>query len=47
MREQLKRQFVLVYDVLGEDTLRHWYEEERYAAEMTPRQGLITSTERA
>jgi hypothetical protein len=32
VRGQLERQFGLVYDVLGEDTLRRWYEEERYAA---------------
>jgi hypothetical protein len=32
VREQLERQFGLVYDVLGEDTLKRWYEEERYAA---------------
>lgn len=31
VREQLERQFGLVYDVLGEDTLRTWYEEDRYA----------------
>jgi len=36
VREQLERQFGLVYDVLGEDTLKRWYEEERYAA-ATPR----------
>jgi len=32
VREQLGRQFGLVYDVLGEDALKRWYEEERYAA---------------
>ena len=32
VREQLERQFGLVYDVLGEATLKRWYEEERYAA---------------
>src|SRR5262249_2354038 len=32
VREQLERQFGLVYDVLGENTLKRWYEEERYAA---------------
>jgi hypothetical protein len=36
VREQLERQFGLAYDVLGEDTLKRWYEEERYAA-ATPR----------
>ncbi len=28
----LERQFRLVYDVLGEETLRAWYDQERYAA---------------
>jgi hypothetical protein len=32
VREQFERQFGVVYDVLGEDTLKRWYEEERYAA---------------
>jgi hypothetical protein len=32
VREQLERQFGLIYDVLGADTLKRWYEEERYAA---------------
>ena len=31
-RPLLERQFGLVYDVLGEATLRDWYEECRYAA---------------
>jgi hypothetical protein len=31
-RTLLERQFGLVYDVLGEDTLKNWYEESRYAA---------------
>jgi hypothetical protein len=33
VREQLERQYGLVYDVLGEQTLLVWYEECRYAAE--------------
>ena len=32
MREQLERQYALVYDVLGEQTLLVWYDECRYAA---------------
>jgi hypothetical protein len=32
VREQLEQQYGLVYDVLGEDTLRRWYDEDRYAA---------------
>jgi hypothetical protein len=32
LRAQLEGQFDLVYDVLGEETLKRWYEEERYAA---------------
>jgi hypothetical protein len=31
-RAQLERQFGLVYDVLGEETLTAWYDECRYAA---------------
>jgi hypothetical protein len=29
---RLERQFSYVYDVLGEETLRTWYDECRYAA---------------
>jgi hypothetical protein len=32
VRGQLERQFALVYDVLGEQTLLVWYDECRYAA---------------
>jgi hypothetical protein len=32
VREQLERQYALVYDVLGEPTLLAWYDECRYAA---------------
>jgi len=39
VREQLERHFGLVYDVLGEDTLKRWYEEERYAAASADRPG--------
>src|SRR5262245_48977238 len=42
VREQFERQFGLVYDVLGEDTLRRWYEEERYAAATPGRTGPET-----
>jgi hypothetical protein len=31
LRERLERQYGLVYDVLGEPTLRAWHEEGRYA----------------
>lgn len=31
LRAQLERQYALVYDVLGEDTLIAWYDECRYA----------------
>lgn len=31
LRERLERQYGLVYDVLGEETLAAWYDEERYA----------------
>ncbi len=30
-RQMLERPFGLVYDVLGEETLKTWYEEERFA----------------
>ena len=32
VREQLERQYALVYDVLGEQTLLVWYDECRYTA---------------
>ena len=32
VRRQLERQYGLIYDVLGEQTLRAWYDECRYAA---------------
>ena len=32
LRGQLERQYALVYDVLGEQTLLAWYDECRYAA---------------
>jgi hypothetical protein len=32
LRGQLERQFALVYDVLGEQTLLVWYDECRYAS---------------
>lgn len=32
MRAAVERQFALVYDVLGEDTLVAWYDECRFAA---------------
>jgi hypothetical protein len=32
MRDRLERQFGYVWDVLGEQTLRAWYDECRYAA---------------
>jgi hypothetical protein len=31
VRRQLERQYGLVYDVLGEQTLLSWYDESRYA----------------
>jgi hypothetical protein len=32
VRAQVERQFALVYDVLGEETLIAWYDQCRYAA---------------
>jgi hypothetical protein len=33
IRGRLERQFALVHDILGEETLRVWHDECRYAAE--------------